>query len=133
MSDQDDVINIQREIVAKFQAKAEVERRRNERDMRGRIARSGFYNPENDPDYVYVKYPRYVRDETDKTIDKNGKILGIAQNEEEERILRGIPEKVAKSVEINIADLGKNVPTEVRVKRAYNKKPKPTQLPQNIP
>ena len=124
----DDVLNIQREIVSLERAKRIAEERRNGIDIRKRIARSGWYNPENDdPDMSrHTEYPKWVYPEGAGTTGL------IIQTRDEEHKVMGTTPKPAKPVSVDIADLGEQQPVPVQAKRGRPPKAKAAELPANL-
>ena len=95
------------------------------RDIRPMIARSGFYNPENDVTSEYQHYPRWI------DLPNGEKV--VVRSEDEEKTLLGITDKPAKAVDVNVTDLSHLLkPTEVHVKRKYTKKVAPVALPADL-
>src|ERR1035437_4644550 len=92
------------------------------RDIRPMIARSGFYNPENDSAPEYQHYPRWIDLPDGKKV--------VVKSEDEEKALLGITDKPAKAVDVDITNLAQ--PTEVHVKRKYTKKAAPVALPADL-
>lgn len=91
--------------------------RKLKKDIRPMMARSGWYNPDKDPDYVYQRYPITVRLPDGKEV--------IAHTEAEEKKLLGIKDEPAKTVEVDIANL---VSKEVAPKKR-GRPPKAAQAP----
>lgn len=117
----DDVIQIQREIADKYRAEAMAKKERMKKDIRSQIARSGWYNPDNDPAYVFVEYPKYVR-------DASGKELGIARNQDEELALLGKKIEAAKAVSVDLAKIA-GPQIQQPAKRKYTRKSQAAPLP----
>src|ERR1017187_7478645 len=67
------------------------------RDIRPMIARSGFYNPENDVTSEYQHYPRWI------DLPNGEKV--VVRSEDEEKTLLGITDKPAKAVDVDITNL----------------------------
>ena len=124
----DNVLDIQREIVSLERAKRIAEERRNAVDIRKRIARSGWYNPETDnPDTSHhTEYPKWVYP---KGAGEEGRIV---QNRDEEHRLMGTKPAPAKSVAVDIADLGQQQSVPVAAKRGRPSKAKAVELPANL-
>ena len=92
-----------------------------QRDIRPMIARSGFYNPDNDTPAEYQRYPLLV-----KVGNKEIKVY----SEAEEKAALGIKAEPAKKVDVDITNIQQ--PTEVRIKRKYTKQAKPLDLPADL-
>src|ERR1035437_5757830 len=93
------------------------------RDIRPMIARSGFYNPDNDVASEYQHYPRWI--------DVPGKTERVVvKSEDEEKALLEITDKPAKKVDVDITNLVQ--PSEVHVKRKYTKKAATVALPADL-
>ena len=124
----DSVLDIQREIVSLERAKRIAEERRNAVDIRKRIARSGWYNPETDnPDTSHhTEYPKWVYP---KGAGTEGRIV---QNRDEEHKVMGTTPAPAKSVAVDIADLGQQQSVPVAAKRGRPPKAKAVELPANL-
>jgi hypothetical protein len=97
--------------------------RKLQKDMRPMIARSGFYNPDGDKDYEYQRYPFIIR------ID--GKEVGIANNEAEEKAMLGVKQEPAKIAEVDISKLAHVAEEPKREKRKYTKR-ETVKLPDNL-
>ena len=93
------------------------------RDIRPMIARSGFYNPENDTTPEYQHYPRWI-DLPDGT-----KI--VVKSEEEENAKLGITTKPAKAVDVDITNIVQPE-TVVPIRRGRPPKAKPLDLPTDL-
>ena len=118
-----EVAEIQREIVAEQQAKAIVDQRKNARDIRDRIARSGQYDPDKDPDYIYQPYPKWVD-------TPNGRM--VVQNKDEHQRVLGLSVVKPEPVEVDVASLAQvEEPTAPRRGRPPKAKTE-TILPPNI-
>ena len=124
----DNALEIQREIVNAERAKRIAEERRNKIDIRKRIARSGWYNPEgDDPDTSHhTEYPKWVYP------DGAGTDGLIVQNRDEEHKVMGTKPVPAKPVTVDIADLGQQQPVPVQARRGRPPKAKAAELPANL-
>lgn len=123
MAESDSILDIQRGIVALERAKRINEENKNKRDIRARIARSGWYMPENDQAYEYQHYPRNV--------EVNGKSIVVHNEDEENRVL-GKQAAPAKSVEVDVAAaVEQQTAPEQRQKRKYTRKAA-VELPANL-
>ena len=91
------------------------------KDIRPMIARSGFYNPDNDMATEYQHYPRWV--------EVGGKKV-IAHNEQEENALLGVVTQPAKKVDVDIANIQQ--PETVQVRRGRPPKAKTLDLPADL-
>ena len=93
------------------------------RDIRPMIARSGFYNPENDVTSEYQHYPRWI------DLPNGEKV--VVRSEDEEKTLLGITDKPAKAVDVDITNL---VQPEVAIpiRRGRPPKAKPLDLPTDL-
>ena len=96
------------------------------KDIRSFIARSKQYNPDMDVEYVHQEYPKYVR--------RDGAIIGVAHNADEEAKLLGVVETKAKPVAVDVAQAvtegSQNAPAP---KRGRPPKAKPLDLPADLP
>ena len=128
MAETDNVLDIQRDIVNLERAKRIAEERRNKIDIRKRIARSGWYSPENDdPDTSHhTEYPKWVYPEGAGTTGR------IVQSRDEEHKAMGTKPEPAKPVSVDIADLGKQQSVPVQAKRGRPPKAKAVELPANL-
>ena len=128
MAETDNVLEIQRQLVAGERAKRIAEERRNKIDIRKRIARSGWYNPENDDPSTdnHTEYPKWI---FPNGVGKEGRIV---QNRDEEHKAMGTKPAPAKSVSVDIADLGQQQPVPVAAKRGRPSKAKAVELPANL-
>ena len=87
------------------------------RDIRPMIARSGFYNPENDVTSEYQHYPRWI------DLPNGEKV--VVRSEDEEKTLLGITDKPAKAVDVDITNL---VQPEVAIPIRRGRPPKAKSL-----
>ena len=92
-----------------------------QRDIRPMIARSGFYNPDNDTPAEYQRYPLLV-----KVGNKEIKVY----SEEEEKAALNIKAEPAKKVDIDIANIQQ--PEAVAIRRGRPPKAKPLDLPADL-
>ena len=69
------------------------------RDIRPMIARSGFYNPENDVTSEYQHYPRWI------DLPNGEKVVVRSEDEENDADFRCDPDKPAKAVDVDITNL----------------------------
>lgn len=120
-NENENVASIQREILAKEQAKEIARQQKLARDVRDQIAKAGHYNPANDPGYIYEPYPKWIV--------HNGKELIVRTKEEHDQII-GRKTEPAKAVEVDISALAQHVET-AKQKRKYTRK-QPVVLPQNL-
>ena len=118
MSENDDFLEIQRQLVNAERAKAMAKAAKLKKDIRSQIARAGWYNPENDPVYEYHEYPKWI--DLPELDEKGGHKRMIVQNADEEARFLGVKPKPAKSVSVDITQLQQVEP--MRVKRKYTKK-----------
>ena len=123
VSETDNVLAIQRNIVALERAKQIAHQQKMKRDIRSQIARSGQYNPESDPPYVFQPYP--------KTVRKDGRDI-IVKNAVEERHVLGLNDAPAKTVEVDVAGLMKDQEVPVVAKPRGRPKKIIQELPPNL-
>src|SRR5450755_2909752 len=93
------------------------------KDIRPMIARSGFYNPDNDVAAEYQHYPRWI-DLPDGT-----KV--VVNTEDEERARLGVTVKPAQAVDVDIANL-KQSDAIVPIRRGRPPKAKLLDLPSDL-
>ena len=118
---EDDVLAIQRALVDRERAKQMAKANMLKRDIRGQIARSGQYNPDSDPQYVFHEYPKAVRLPNGTT--------ATAFNKAEENFMIKHVDEPPKEVTVDIANLAQ--PEAPREKRKYTKKAS-VELPANL-
>ena len=121
----ENILNIQREIVAGERAKQIAQEQRLKKDIRGQIARNGFYNPDNDPVYQYVPFPRWV-----EVWDEGKKKEVLVHSEDEEAKVLGKQREPAKVATVDTNELEKIV--TVVPKRGRPKKQAIEPLPPTI-
>ena len=96
------------------------------KDIRSFIARSKQYNPDLDVEYVHQEYPKYVR--------RDGAIIGVAHDADEEQKLLGVVETKAKPIAVDVAQAvtqgSQNAPAP---KRGRPPKAKTIDLPADLP
>jgi hypothetical protein len=94
------------------------------KDIRPMIARSGMYNPEADPEYVFQPFPETVK-------LPGGREVIVNNQEEKDAVLKVTPLK-AKAVDVDVATLVTKQQAEPpRQKRKYTKRAS-TDLPANL-
>jgi hypothetical protein len=94
------------------------------KDIRPMIARSGMYNPESDPEYVFQPFP--------ETVKLPGGREVIVNNQEEKDSVLGTKPLQAKAVSVDVAKLINEQQAEApRQKRKYTKRAS-TDLPANL-
>ena len=93
------------------------------RDIRPMIARSGFYNPENDVTSEYQHYPRWI------DLPNGEKV--VVRSEDEEKTLLGITDKPAKAVDVDITNLVQPE-AAIPIRRGRPPKAKPLDLPADL-
>ena len=121
----DDILDIQRALVNHERAKQIATQQKLAKDIRSQIARSGQYNPESDPVYEYVEFPKWAR----ITID--GKLIEkIVNTKSEENEFLGIKEAPAKQATVDIAALAQ--PEIAKAKRGRPPKAASIDLPANL-
>ena len=122
-SETDNVLNIQRNIVALERAKQIAHQAKMKRDVRSQIARGGWYNPDADQPYTYQEYP--------KTVRKDGREI-IVKNAVEERRILGLNDPLPKTVEVDVAGLVKDQQTAPVVAKRGRPKKVALDLPANL-
>jgi nicotinamide mononucleotide (NMN) deamidase PncC len=107
-----DFLEIQRALVNHEKAKFLAKQARLQKDVRSQIARSGFYQPDNDPVYEFQPFPETVKVGDTEII--------VFSQEEKDKVL-GIKAEPAKKVDVDITQLVQEQ-TAVPVKRKYTKR-----------
>ena len=98
--------------------------KRLQKDIRPMIARSGMYNPENDPEYVFQPFPEAIK-------LPNGREV-IVNNQEEKDSVLGIKPIQAKKVEVNVAEIVKEQQAAPAPRRGRPPKAKSVDLPPDL-
>ena len=119
----ENILEIQRDLVAMERAKAIAKADRLKKDIRSQIARNGFYNPEADPIYEYREFPKWIT-------RPDGQKL-IVNNKAEEAEHLGIKAEPARAVTIDTNQLEGVVQT-APAKRGRPKKVVPAPLPPDL-
>ena len=89
------------------------------------IARSGMYNPDNDPEYVFQPFPETIKFPDGREI--------IVQNQDEKDAILKRHQLKTKPVEVNVAELvteQQSAPAQAR--RGRPPKAKSVDLPPNL-
>lgn len=123
----ENIAAIQQQIVAGERAKQIAHQRQLAKDIRSEIARSGWYEPKNDPEYNYVPFPRWV-----EVWGGDGKKKDVlVQNAEEEKQVLGVKTEPAKAVTVDTNQLEKIVQA-APAKRGRPPKAKAAPLPPTL-
>lgn len=124
-SEAENILEIQRNLVAKEKAKQIIQNEKLRKDVRPQIARANGYNPEDQyKDWEHKPYPTWVK-------LPNGDSV-IANNKTEHDALLGTKHVKAESVSVNIETLGNQHPEQVKVRRGRPPKAKPVDLPKDL-
>ena len=95
------------------------------KDIRPMIARSGMYNPDNDPEYVFQPFPETVK-------LPGGREVIVNNQEVKDAVLKVIPLKT-KPVDVDVAKLVNEQQTVApAARRGRPPKAKATDLPANL-
>lgn len=122
MSEKEEVLEIQRNLVAKAKAEQIVLQRKLKKDIRQQIAKANGYNPEDAlSDWEHKPYPTWVK-------LPNGDSV-IANNKTEHDAMLGRKHVKPEPVSVDITAIAQ--PEQVRVKRKYTKRV-PVELPKDL-
>lgn len=121
-SEAENILEIQRNLVAKAKATQIVQGEKLRKDVRPQIARANGYNPEDQyKDWEHKPYPTWVKLADGTSV--------IANNKTEHDALLGKKYVKPEAVSVDIQNLAQ--PEQVKVKRKYTKRV-PVELPKDL-